>query len=92
MESTILSDNFIVTLWSISQLSWENISYAAEIITEHGNTYKTWVISDHNFQCLTQQSWWDKIKEIKIINGNEKLFLSSKLISETVKNKLKHII
>lgn len=91
-DTEIFSKNLKISVWRISQFCWENIRYAAEIISEKGYVYKTWILSEHNFRCLVEQTWQDKIKEIKVIEGNEAQFLSTNLISEAVKNKLRQLL
>ncbi len=91
-DTEIFSKDLKVTVWGISQLCWENIRYAAAIMSEKGYVYKTWILSEHTFRCLVEQTWQDKIKEIKVIQGNEAEFLSTNLISETVKSKLRQLL
>ncbi len=91
-DTEIFSKDLKITVWHISQLCWENIWYVAEIISEKGHVYKTWILSEYNFRCLVGQTWQDKIKKIKVIQGNEAEFLSTNLISETVKSKLRQLL
>lgn len=85
-------NNVKVSLWSISNLVWENMIYYIEIHTEQWYVYKTWLIDEHNFQCMAQQRIGDKIKEIKVMRWCETKLLTSINISDAVKEKLKAIL